>query len=165
MTEIILIAAAGENNELGLAGDLPWHLPDDFAHFKRLTLGHPIVMGRKTFETFPKPLPKRPHIVITRDTNYKIPYLECKVVHSLEAALGVFPETEKLYIIGGGEIYKQALPLASRIELTRVHASFSADTYFPKLDPKSWLLAKTERHPQDERHAFSFSFQTWNKIV
>lgn len=165
MTEIILIAAAGENNELGLAGDLPWHLPDDFAHFKRLTLGHPIVMGRKTFETFPKPLPKRPHIVITRDANYRIPYLECKVVQSLEAALGVFPETEKLYIIGGGEIYKQALPLASRIELTRVHASFSADTYFPKLDPKSWLLAKTERHPQDERHAFSFSFQTWNKIV
>ena len=85
MTEIILIAAAGENNELGLAGDLPWYLPDDFAHFKRLTLGHPIVMGRKTFETFPKPLPKRPHIVITRDTNYRIPYLECKVVHKIRS--------------------------------------------------------------------------------
>lgn len=163
MKEIIIIAAAGKNNELGIEGNLPWHLPDDFAHFKRQTLGYPIVMGRKTFETFPKPLPKRTHIVITRDRDYSIAYPDCYVVHSLEEAMNMISESEKLFIIGGGEIYKQSLAIANTIELTRVNASFKADTYFPELDSNCWELVKIENHPEDDRHAYSFSFQTWKK--
>jgi dihydrofolate reductase len=163
MIEIIIIAAAGKNNELGFEGKLPWHLPDDFAHFKRKTLGHPIIMGRKTFETFPKPLPQRPHIVITRDRNYSIPFPDCRVVHSLEEALDDYSKAEKLFIIGGGEIYNQSLSLANTIELTRVNASFKADTYFPELDPGCWEKEKSEIHPKDERHVYSFSFETWKR--
>lgn len=164
MKEIIIIAAAGKNNELGLEGSLPWHLPDDFAHFKRQTLGYPIIMGRKTFETFPKPLPKRTHIVITRDPDYRISFPDCHVVHSLDEALNTILESDKLFIIGGGEIYNQSMTIATTIELTRVDAEFEADTYFPQLDSDCWELVKTEDHAKDERHAYAFSFQTWKRI-
>ena len=122
-----MIAAAAENNALGKDNDLVWHLPDDFKHFKKRTSGHKIIMGRKTFESFPKPLPNRTHIVITRDRDYKIPYDNCLVVHSLQEALALVKDDSLAFIIGGGEIYKQALPYANRIELTRVHGTFEAD--------------------------------------
>lgn len=116
---ITLIAAAAENNALGKNNDLLWHLPDDFKRFKALTTGHHIIMGRKTFESFPKPLPNRTHIIITRNTNYHPN--DCIVVNSLEEALDFCKNEEQTYIIGGGEIYKQSLPFADKIELTRVH--------------------------------------------
>lgn len=163
MREVILIAAAGEKNELGREGELPWHLPDDFGRFKRLTSGHPILMGRKTFETFPKPLPDRLHVIITRDRGFTVDHPSCLVVHSLEEALAAVADRDRVYVIGGGEIYHQALPHATHIELTRVHGSFPADTYFPKFDPACWKQVASEEHPADARHACAFTFQTFRK--
>ena len=157
-----LIAAAGENNELGLNGDLPWHLPDDFKRFKALTSGHKIIMGRKTMETFPKPLPNREHLVITRDKNYS-PKFECKLFHSLTDAIEYAKDDAQSFVIGGGEIYSLAMPFATHIELTRVHAQFEADTYFPEIDDKHWQLVNEVIHPKDERHDHSFTYQTFKR--
>lgn len=156
-----MIAAAAENNALGKDNDLLWHLPDDFKRFKALTSGHKIIMGRKTFESFPKPLPNRTHIIITRDKNYAIDFEECIVVHSLEDAIALV-KNEIAFIIGGGEIYKQAEKLSDSIELTRVHANFdTADTFFPELDEDFWVLTKQEFHPKDERHKYAFTYLTY----
>ncbi len=161
MGKITLIAAAGENNELGKDKDLVWHLPDDFKRFKRLTTGHHIIMGRKTFETFPQPLPNRTHVVITRKENYKPP--GAIVVHSLDKALEVAEDDPQPFIIGGGEIYKLSLDEADAIELTRVHGSFEADTYFPDFDEKNWKLVDKEEHPADERHKYAFTYLTYER--
>lgn len=158
-----IITAAAEDNALGKDNALVWHLPDDFKHFKKRTSGHKIIMGRKTFESFPKPLPNRIHIVITRDRDYKIPFGACIVVHSLEQALELVKDDSLAFIIGGGEIYRLALPYANQIELTRVHGSFEADTYFPEFDEKQWQLVKEEFHPKDERHAYDFTYLTYIK--
>ena len=160
---ITLIAAAGENNELGKDNDLLWHLPNDFKRFKTLTSGHYIIMGRKTFESFPKPLPNRTHIIITRNKNYDVPE-GCFVVNSIEKALEICPKNETIYIIGGGEIYKQSIDLADCIELTRVHSTFEADAYFPEIDAEKWALETSEFHDKDEKHAFSFTFETYKKV-
>ncbi len=156
-----MIAAVSENNALGKDNELLWHLPDDFKRFKRLTSGHKIIMGRKTFETFPRPLPDRTHIIITRDKDYKVPFPDCIVVHSLKEALKRVKENESVFIIGGGEIYRQGEVFSNRIELTRVHASFEADTFFPEINPHVWELTETEYHPKDDRHAYDFTFQTF----
>ena len=157
---ITLIAAAGEKNELGKDNDLLWHLPDDFKRFKALTSGHYIIMGRKTFESFPKPLPNRTHIIITRNKNYAVPE-GCFVVNSVEKALEMCPKKETIYIIGGGEIYKQSIDLANCIELTRVHQTFEADAFFPEIDLRKWELDTSEFHDQDEKHKYSFTFETY----
>ncbi len=156
---IIMIAAAAENNALGKNNDLVWHLPDDFKRFKELTSGHPIIMGRKTFESFPKLLPNRTHIIITRQKDYQPQH--CIVVNSIEKALEFVPEEEDAFIIGGGEIYKQALDYTDVIELTRVHASFEADTFFPDINPNQWLLVEETYHPKDEKHLVDFTYQTY----
>ncbi len=161
--QILLIAAAGEANELGLNGDLPWHLPDDFKRFKTLTTGHPMIMGRKTFDTCPSPLPKREHIIITRDREYRVDHPSCRVVYSLKEALDSTKDSDKVYVIGGGEIYNQALPMATGVELTRVHGSFPADTFFPELDPEQWQLIASEHHPADPRHAHAFTYETYQR--
>lgn len=158
---ITLIAAAGENNELGKDNDLVWHLPDDFKRFKELTTGHHIIMGRKTFESFPKPLPKRTHVVITRNKNYQKEGIH--VVSNLEEALKISEKDPQPFIIGGGEIYTLSLPYAKKIELTRVHGTFEADTYFPEFDRNHWELIHTEFHDKDERHQYAFTFETWQK--
>ena len=162
MRRLVIIAAAGENNELGKDNDLPWHLPDDFKRFKSLTTGHKIIMGRKTLESFPKPLPQREHIVITRDKDYA-PKFPCTVVHSLEEALNLIGHDETGYIIGGGEIYKQSMALATAIELTRVHATFEADTFFPEIDDTRWELVSETHHPKDERHQYAFTYLTYRR--
>jgi len=159
---ITMIAAAGANNELGKDGDLVWHLPDDFKRFKSLTTGHHIIMGRKTFESFPKPLPNRIHIILTRDKNYKTD--DGIVVHDLNTALATASGDNEPFIIGGGEIYTLGLEVADRIELTRVHGSFDVDTYFPKFDEKKWKLVRTENHPADEKHKYAFDFETWERV-
>jgi len=161
--KIILIAAAAENNALGKDNDLVWHLPDDFKRFKKLTSHHPIIMGRKTFETFPKPLPNRKHIVITRKDDYKAPE-GIIVVNSLEEAVRAGNiEDETIYVIGGGEIYKLALEQATHIELTRVHETFEADAFFPEIDEKKWKLIESIEHPKDERHNYAFTYLTYVK--
>lgn len=159
---ITVIAAAGQNNELGKNNDLLWHLPDDFRRFKSLTTGHYIIMGRKTFESFPKPLPNRTHIIITRNSNYKAPE-ECIVVDNLSKAIEICPKNETIFIIGGGEIYKQSIETADCIELTRVHNDFEADTFFPEINLDKWKLTKSEFHDIDEKHKYSFTFETYIK--
>ncbi len=157
---ITMIAAAGENNELGKNNDLLWHLPDDFKRFKQLTTGHHIIMGRKTFETFPKPLPNRIHIVITRNKNYKKE--GAKVAHNMAEALNIAKDDDQPFIIGGGEIYKMGLPFADKIELTRVHGIFKdADTFFPEFSANEWQLTSELEHTKDEKHRYSFVYQTW----
>jgi dihydrofolate reductase len=156
---IILIAAAAENNALGKDNDLIWHLPDDFKRFKALTSGHYIIMGRKTFESFPKPLPNRTHVVITRQKNY-LPD-GCFIVDSLEKAIEMAPKNENVFVIGGGEIYKQSIAIADKIELTRILHRFEADTFFPEIDAKKWKLIAEESHPKDEKHLYDFTFQTY----
>ena len=163
MNEIIMIAAAAENHALGKDNDLLWHLPDDFKRFKKLTTGHQIIMGRKTFESFPKPLPNRNHIIITRDKNYTTDFDSCKVVHSLEEALEKVKNEPISFIIGGGEIYKQAEKFATKIELTRVHESFEADTFFPEIDSTIWEIVDEEYHPKDERHKYDFTYLTYTR--
>lgn len=159
---IILIAAAAQNNALGKDNQLLWHLPDDFKRFKQVTSGHYIVMGRKTFESFPKPLPNRTHVIVTRQKDYQPE--GCLVAGSLEKALDLCPKNQEVFIIGGGEIYKQALPLADKIDLTRVHATFEADTFFPEIDPAQWRLVSSTFHPKDDKHAYDFSFEEFVRI-
>ena len=158
---ITLIAAAGEQNELGKDSDLVWHLPDDFKRFKKLTTGHHIIMGRKTYETFPKPLPNRTHIVITRNKNYQKE--GAVVVHSLDEALLKAHNDPQPFIIGGGEIYKMSIDTADKIELTRVHGTFEADTYFPEIDKEEWQLISEVKHEKDEKHNYAFTYLTYER--
>lgn len=156
---ITLIAAVAQNNALGKDNQLLWHLPDDFKRFKNITSGHYIIMGRKTFESFPKPLPNRTHVIITRQKEYKPE--GCIVVNSLEEAIQSCPKQEDIFIIGGGEIYKQSIAIADKIDITRVHNSFEADTFFPEIEIEKWQLIFEEFHSKDERHDFDFTFQTY----
>ncbi len=158
---ITIIAAAAENNALGKDNQLIWHLPFDFKRFKEITTGHYIVMGRKTFESFPKQLPNRTHVIITRQKNYKAE--GCIIVDSIEKAIENCPKREELFIIGGAEIYKQSIDFADKIELTRVHASFEADAYFPKFDKNDWKLVFEEQHYKDEKHNYDYTFETYLK--
>jgi dihydrofolate reductase len=156
---IILIAAVAENNALGKNNDLLWHLPKDFKRFKEITSGHHIIMGRKTFESFPKPLPNRTHVIITRQKNYVRE--GCVVVQDLETALSICPKNESVFVIGGGEIYSQSIHLADQLDITRVHHSFDADVYFPEIDPKIWELTSEASNPKDEKHLYDYTFQTF----
>ena len=156
-----MIAAAAENNALGKDNDLVWHLPDDFKRFKRLTSGHHIIMGRKTFESFPKLLPDRTHVIITRKEDYSPE--NTIVVHSMEEALKVSKLDDQAFIIGGGEIYKMGMEHADRIELTRVHGEFEADTHFPEIDKSEWEIVKDQFHDKDEKHDYSFTYLTYER--
>jgi dihydrofolate reductase len=156
---ITLIAAVAENNALGKDNQLLWHLPDDFKRFKGLTTGHYIIMGRKTFESFPKPLPNRTHVIISRQKNYQPE--GCIVVDSLDKAIAVCPKDQETFIIGGGEIYNQSIEIADKLDITKVHQSFEADTFFPEIDLNKWKLFSVEFHPKDEKHQFDFTFKTY----
>ena len=161
---LTMIVAAGENNEIGKDNDLIWHLSDDLKRFKSLTSGHHIIRGRKTFESFPKPLPNRTHIVITRQSNYTAPD-GVIIVNSLEDAINIAKKDSQPFIIGGGEIYKQAMPYASKIEITRVHATFpEADTFFPKIDTSIFKEISNVFHKKDDKHQYEFSFLTFERI-
>lgn len=158
---IIIIAAVSENNALGKNNDLVWHLPDDFKRFKQLTSGHYIVMGRKTFESFPKPLPNRTHVIITHQKNYSPE--GCLIANTLQEAIQLCPKNEDTYIIGGGEIYNQSIGIADILEITRVHHTFDADTFFPDIDAEVWQLTNEEFHPNDDKHNYSFTYQTYHR--
>ncbi|WP_282162607.1 dihydrofolate reductase [Ulvibacterium marinum] len=162
MNTIAIIAAMGEDRSLGKDNDLLWHLPDDFKRFKNLTSGHKIIMGRKTFESFPKPLPNRFHIIVTRDKDYKTLHKDCTIAHSMEEAIDLVKEDKLSFIIGGGEIYKQGEEFANKLELTLIHATFpDADTFFPKIDESAWKLTTEEYHPKDAQHKFDFTYLTY----
>lgn len=159
---ITIIGAAAENNVIGKDNQLIWHLSDDLKRFKRLTNGHYIIMGRKTFESFPKPLPNRTHIVITRQESYKVPE-GVIIANSLADAITKAKSDMQPYIIGGGEIYKQALLFANTIELTRVHHTFEGDAFFPEIDLAQWKEINREFHEADAKHQHAFSFITYTK--
>jgi dihydrofolate reductase len=159
---LTIIAAASENNALGKDNQLVWHLPEDFKRFKTLTSGHYIIMGRKTFESFPKPLPNRTHIIITRQADYEVPE-GCIVVSGLQEAIAICPKNEEVFIIGGGEIYKKSIAIADKVELTRVHTTIEADTFFPEIDATKWKLVFEEFHAKDDKNDYDFTFLTYVK--
>ena len=160
---ITIIVAAAENNAIGKDNDLIWSLPNDLKRFKKLTSGHSIIMGRKTFDSFPGLLPNRKHIVISRNKNISFSD-EVTVVNNFEDAITETGDDENPFIIGGGQIYKLAMDIVDKIELTRVHEEFKADTFFPKIDEDKWKLIHEEFNEKDERHQFSFTYKTYIKI-
>ena len=151
---ISLIVAAASNDVIGSDGDLPWHLPDDLRNFKRLTIGKPIIMGRKTHASIGRPLPQRRNIVLTRDRDFEAP--GCEIVASIDEALAQVADADEVMIIGGGEIYAAFLPMADRVYLTRVYADVAGDTLFAPLDEAEWQLVDSESHEADAEHAYAF---------
>lgn len=158
-----LIAAVAQNRVIGVRNTLPWHLPADLKHFRRLTTGHPIIMGRRNYESIGRPLPDRDNIVVSRRNDYQAP--GCRVVHSLEDALIAVNGADEIFVIGGAELYAQTLPNANRLYLTLVHANVDGDTYFPEYDTNNWRELSRERHEADERHAYSYSFVTLDRAT
>ncbi len=161
---VAIIVAVDEQNGIGRKGGLLCHLPADLKHFKEVTTGHVIIMGRKTYESLPKgALPNRRNIVLTSDEKTEN-YPGCTVVRSLEEAFAYGNEEETLCIIGGEQVYRASLHLADRLYMTRVHHTFNgADTFFPKVNTNEWVLVEEKRHEKDEKHPYSFSFQTYVK--
>jgi dihydrofolate reductase len=158
---ISIIAAISTNNVIGRDGDLPWRMPTDLKRFKRLTMGHHLVVGRKTWNEVGRPLPGRIMVVITRDPGFVAE--GATVVHSLDEALEVARDDAEIFIAGGGEIYRQALAVADRMYLTRIHAIIEGDTRFPDFDESAWILVEREDHLADESNPYPFSFLTYQK--
>jgi dihydrofolate reductase len=158
---VTLIVAVADNGVIGRDNALPWHLPDDLKRFKRLTMGKPMIMGRKTFESIGKPLPGRLNIVVTRDTNYRREGVV--VVHGTDQALEAAAGAPEVMVIGGADLFRLFLPHAGRIHLTRVHGTIEGDVTWPALDIRQWEVIERERHEQDERHAHAMTFEVWEK--
>ena len=159
------IVAASLNNVIGVDGGLPWHMPTDMKYFKEKTLGHYIVTGRKNYEAEGKALPGRVNIVLTRNREYTIP--DGVVVHTMEEAIEIARkagETE-LFIVGGEEIYKLAMPVTDRIYLTRIHTKVEGDTFYPEPDPEIWKQVSVERHQKDKRNPFDYDFFVFERKV
>lgn len=159
---LTMIAAAAENNALGKDNDLIWHISEDLKRFKRLTTGHAIIMGRKTFESMPKALPNRTNIVLTKRKDYQAQGAE--VVHTVEDALELVKEDVQPFIIGGGQIYSLFMPLCDRIELTRVHHEFEADVYFPDIDLNEFEVIAEEYVSKTEEQPYNYTYLTYQKI-
>lgn len=160
---VTIIAAIAENNALGKNNQLIWHLPADLKRFKKTTLNHVVIMGRKTFESLGKPLPNRTNILITRDKNYKAE--GCVVVNSLKEALETASkEDENPFILGGAEIYKQALPFTDKLDVTFVHHQFEADVFFPEINKTIWKETSREDFKANENNKYNYSFVTFERI-
>lgn len=156
-----LIVAADENNCIGGGNKLLWHLPDDLKRFKELTRGHPVIMGRKTYESIGHALPERQNIVISRQKNFSAP--DVSVVPSLNAAIVEAGDAEEVFVIGGGEIYQQAIEKANRIYMTRVHSQFDGDVFFPAMDQTAWKETAKIEHLADDKHVYTFTFVTYER--
>ena len=159
---ISIIAAVAKNGVIGKDNQLIWHLPEDLKFFKRLTSGNSIILGRKTFESIGKALPKRTNIVITRKKDYNAP--GCIVVSSFSTALDAAPKDESIFIIGGASIYKVALNHSDKMYLTRVKADFEGDVSFPEVDWDEWNLVESESFEKDDKHAFDFCIEEYDFI-
>jgi len=158
---ITLIVAVADSGVIGRDNGLPWHLPEDLKRFKRLTLGKPIIMGRRTYASIGMPLPGRQNIVVTRDPNYRPEGVS--VVHDPEAALRAAGGAAEVMVIGGAELFRVFLPRAGRIHLTRVHGDIAGDVTWPALDSRDWQVVEREAHDIDERHAFAMTFEVWER--
>ncbi len=157
---ISIIVAVAENGVIGDRNTLLWHISEDLRRFKRLTTGHPVVMGRKTCESLGRPLPNRRNVVITRS---EIQIAGCEVVHSLDEALALFPADEEVFVIGGAQIYAEALPIADRLYLTRVGQAYEGDTRFPNWNPAEWRLAASERFECGAEYPYPFTFEVYER--
>ncbi len=160
---ICLIAAMAQNRIIGRNNALPWQLPADLKRFKALTMGHPVLMGRKTHESIGKPLPGRCNLVITRNRSYSAP--GCEVVHSLDAALAACRGTPEVFVIGGAELYREALPRAQRLELTEIHAAFEGDAAFPPFASERWRETAREIHEAGDDAAFGYDFVRYERVI
>ena len=162
---ITIIAAIANNNALGKDNDLIWHLPADLKRFKRVTSGHHILMGRNTFESIGKPLPNRTTVIITRNDAYSKE--GCLVVNSIEKAIEVAQSDDHIYIIGGAQIYKQAMEsdLVDQLDITQVHHEFEADVYFPEIDSEKWIETEREDFKADEKNKYDYSFISYKKVA
>lgn len=154
---ISIIVAKGKNNEIGKDNQLLWKLSDDLKLFKKTTVNHSIIMGRKTFESIGRALPKRRNIIISRNTDLTIN--GCEVVHSVEAALELCKDEKEIFIIGGGNLYTQTLPLTNKLFLSEVDGNFEAEVYFPEIKEEEWMLAHSEQFPRNEKNEYSFTFR------
>lgn len=159
-----IIVAIGNNNEIGKGNEMLWHLPADLLHFKETTSGHPVIMGRKTFESIGRPLPNRQNIVITRNNDYKRDGV--KICSSLDEALKIFKDSDKeVFIIGGGEIYRQAMSIADKLYVTKVDGDFDADTFFPEINDEEWGKVSEEAHEPDDKNHYPYKFIEYKKTT
>ncbi len=158
---LTIIAAVAKNNALGKNNQLIWHLPADLKRFKKITSGHHVIMGRKTFDSLGKPLPNRTTIIITRNANFKA--AGCIIVNSLTEAVKIAAIDENPFILGGAEIYKQAMDVADILDLTIVHKEFDADVFFPEIDPTIWKETSREDLKADDKNKYDYSFVTFKK--
>lgn len=159
---ITLVVAMGLNREIGIDNQLPWHLPKDLKHFKEITSGHPIIMGRKTYESIGKPLPNRTNIVISRKKDWFEEGI--LIVGSIKEAIKFGQKIdEDIFILGGGNIFEQTMDIADKLEVTEIKTNIEADTFFPKIDPKIWTKTYEVCHEKDEKNNFDFCFQTFQR--
>jgi len=162
---VSFVVAMDRNRLIGKGSGLPWRLPDEIRRFKAITMGHPVLMGRKTFETIPqkfRPLPGRTNIILTRQKGYEAP--GCIVVHSMEEALSAVSPEEELMVIGGSQLFNALLPVVDRLYLTEIDGQYEGDVYFPELDMTQWSEVAREEHPRDDRHDSSFVFLMLDRI-
>ena len=158
---ISLVAAAGNNNVIGGNNKLLWRMPTDMKFFMNLTMNHSVIMGRKTYESFGKPLKNRRNIIITRDIGYSVP--GCEVVHSLQQAIDLVKGENEVFIIGGAEIYRQSINIADKIYLTRIYGDFEGDSYFPDINQEKWVQSRISKHSSDEKNPYPFAFLEYIK--
>lgn len=159
---VTIVVAISENNAIGKNNKLLWHLPNDLRHFKQITTGHTVIMGRKTYESVGKPLPNRRNIIITRQA---ITIEGCEVVNSIEAALALCTHEQEVFIVGGAEIYRQAMPVTNRIYLTIVHKQFEGDSFFPEINKHEWKEVYCQNHQPDDKNPLPYSFITIERLV
>lgn len=158
---VSIIVAVAQNGIIGCENKLIWHISEDLKRFKAITSGHPVVMGRKTFESLGRPLPNRTNVVITRNPEYCAEGVT--VVSSLADAIALFPTEEEVFVIGGGEIYRQAMPIADRFYLTVVHHDYPGDTHYPEWNRDEWQLVSQERYEQGEKFPYPYSFENYTR--
>jgi dihydrofolate reductase len=163
--KVSLIVAAAENGVIGRQNDLPWRLSADLRRFKELTMGHAVIMGRKTYESIGRPLPGRRMIVISRQPGYSAPGIETATGFEKALAIAKAHNEGEVFVIGGAAIFELAAPLAERLYLTRVHANVPGDVFFPPVDPAAWRLLESQPHPADEKNEFPFTFQRYERVL
>ena len=161
--KLLLIAALGNNNVIGNNNQLMWHMPADLKHFKNLTMGHTLIMGRKTFESMGKPLKGRETIVVTKKDNYTAH--GCRVANSISEAIKMVKDQKDVFVAGGEEIYRQTIDLyqTRRLYITRIYGNFEGDAFFPEINPDKWELIEMEEHEPDEKNKFPYAFLTYKK--
>lgn len=160
-SRISIISAMASNRAIGIRNTLPWQLPEDLKHFKALTMGHHIVMGRKTYDSIGKPLPGRDTVIVTRNADYAVP--GCLAVNSLDAALTVSHGDTEVFFVGGAELYRQALPIAHRIYLTEIQRVFDGDAFFPEFDKSQWIETARDKHRTEGPNGFEYHFVIYDR--